>query len=106
MTTIQSKTTPTSDLGRTIMLGDLARRLALADADELRVVERVLERLEIRRGRDIIDDLADELVNRVADELGMEDAEVARKRAEALEQIVPVSAPPETEAVDPSWQVW
>lgn len=81
---------------------DIARRLPLASHDELRVLDRVLHRLELGRERygeldlgrprdwrrELREELLDALVYDVAEELALEDVERARLREEAAAEMI------------------
>lgn len=105
MTIIESETLTAGDIVRAALLADLERRLARAGRNELRVVERIVALLEQRRGRDIFDHMADDLINLVVDELLLEDAEVERQHEAARDQIVPIAAPADPDGIDPIWTV-
>jgi hypothetical protein len=111
VTTIESKIPSVDHFVHAAMLRGLELRLSLAGLDELRVIDRVLQRLELGRERhgeldvskpissrrERFEERLDALVYDIAEELALEDAEVARKRAAARTQIAPSSTP-----VDPT----
>lgn len=84
---------------------DLRRRIELGSLDELRVVDRVLGRLELGRDRygeldltrprewrrELREELLDALVYDVAEELAAEDVERAALREDARREMVEVS---------------
>ncbi len=84
------------------MRRDIARRLALCNLDESRVVDRVLQRLELGRERyggldlskprnwrkERFEERLDALVYDVAEELAAEDAERAQLHGDARRELV------------------
>jgi hypothetical protein len=87
---------------RAVLLDDLMRRLALIGYDELRVIERVAERLDLGRHRygeldlsrprawrrELREELLDALVYDVAEELAFEDRMRARLREETAAEML------------------
>jgi hypothetical protein len=73
------------DLAHQALIRDIRRRLPLASPDELRVLDRVLQRLELGRDRyrELREELLDALVYDVCEELAVEDIDRAQLRADA-----------------------
>lgn len=91
------------DTQRRGLVADLTRRLALASHDELRVIDRVLQRLELGRERygllvlardrrdwrrEQREELLDAMIYDVADELRGEDLAIANLREAARAEMV------------------
>jgi hypothetical protein len=85
------------DLAHQALIRDIGRRLPLASPDEVRVLDRVLQRLELGRDRygaldlsrprewrrELREELLDALVYDVCEELAVEDIDRAQLRADA-----------------------
>jgi hypothetical protein len=90
------------------LIWDIGRRLQLASPDEVRVIDRVLQRLELGRDRygaldlsrprewrrELREELLDALVYDVGEELAAEDLELAQLRADATAETSSEGAQP------------